>query len=407
MFDTILSGDYPKSKVLNSVLLAVFFGLALGPFLFDGAVAFSTITNICIFIVLVASYDILLGYTHIVSLAHTMFYGIGAYAVAIAMNHMGPSWGSMFVGVIGGVLVAAIIALLVGLLSLRVKALFFALVTLAVAVGFGILISKFYAITGGEQGLGFRPPRELGPGFKLFEERWYGFNILGWLWNLVTDPGNLGTNTREAVFSVRMSGGIVLYYVIFLTTVGLFLLMLRMMNSPFGRVLKAIRENEFRAEALGYRTVVFRTINVVIAGAIAALAGAMAALSDPWVTPDSYLSLGVMVNILLMCVIGGMGTLYGAIIGATIFILAETYLKDLMELAYEVTAGFFSALPEWLSWLSFIHELISPDRWYFWMGLLFVLSVYFFPAGVAGQFRAKELESEIAASEDEGSTEPA
>jgi branched-chain amino acid transport system permease protein len=401
MIDTIFSGDYPKSRVLNTLLLAIFVGLALGPFLFSGAVAFSTITNICIFIVLVASYDVLLGYTHIVSLAHTMFYGIGAYAVAITMNSMGATWGGMFLGVGAGVAVAAVIALLVGLLSLRVKALFFALVTLAVAVGFGILISKFYAVTGGEQGLGFRPPRELGPAFKLFDEKWYGFNILGWLRDLVTDPGNLASNTEKAVFDVRMSGRLVLYYVIFLTTVALFLLMLRMMNSPFGRVLKAIRENEFRAEALGYRTVVFRTINVVIAGAIAALAGAMAALSDPWVTPDSYLSLNVMVNILLMCVIGGMGTLYGAIVGATIFILAETYLKDLMGVAYDLTAGFFNALPGWLEWLGFIHELINPDRWYFWMGLLFVLSVYFFPAGVVGQFRAKELEEQIAASDDE------
>jgi len=399
MIDNILSGDYPQSKVLNTALLAVVVGLGLGPFIFDGAVAFSTITSICVFIVLVASYDILLGYTHIVSLAHMMFYGIGAYAAAIALHSMGGSWGGLVVGVVAGVLAAAAIAFLVGLLSLRVKALFFALVTLAVAVGFGILISKFYGLTGGEQGLGFRPPRALGPAFKLFDDKWWGFNILGWLRAVITDPGNIAAHTREAVFDVRMSGRIILYYVIFLTTVALFLLMLRMMNSPFGRVLKAIRENEFRAEALGYRTVIYRTINVVIAGAIAALAGAMSALSDPWVTPDSYISLAVMVNILLMCVIGGMGTLYGAIVGATIFIVAETYLKDLMEVAYKLTAGFFDALPHWLAWVGFAHELLNPDRWYFWMGLLFVLSVYFFPAGVVGQFRAKEAAASMA---DEG-----
>ena len=85
-----------------------------------------------------------------------------------------------------------------------------------------------------------------------------------------------------------------------------------------------------------------------------------------------------MVDILLMVVIGGMGTMYGAAIGATIFVLAQTYLQDLMRLASEATAG-IPVLP----------VLIHPDRWLLWLGVLFVLSVYYLPAGLVGEFRRR------------------
>jgi branched-chain amino acid transport system permease protein len=90
MLNRLLSGDYPRSKVLAAILLAVLLGLAFAPFLFPGVKALSVAAKVLVFVVLVASFDLLLGYTGIVSFAHTMFFGIGAYGIAVATTRMGP-----------------------------------------------------------------------------------------------------------------------------------------------------------------------------------------------------------------------------------------------------------------------------------------------------------------------------
>src|SRR5690606_39006558 len=151
----------------------------------------------------------------------------------------------------------------------------------------------------------------------------------------------------------------------------------RLVNSPFGRVLHAIRENEFRAEAIGYRTVYYRTAASVISALAATFAGVLYALWLRYTGPEVTLSFAIMVDILLMVVIGGMGTLYGAAIGATIFVLAQTYLQDLMRVASDATAG-IPVLP----------VLLHPDRWLLWLGVLFILSVYFLPSGLVGKLRS-------------------
>jgi branched-chain amino acid transport system permease protein len=92
--------------------------------------------------------------------------------------------------------------------------------------------------------------------------------------------------------------------------------------------------------------------------------------------PATTLSLEIMVDILLMIVIGGMGTMYGAVVGATVFIIAQNYLQSLMKLASEATAV-----------VPLLPHLLHPDRWLLWLGLLFILSVYFFPAGIVGRLR--------------------
>ena len=117
----------------------------------------------------------------------------------------------------------------------------------------------------------------------------------------------------------------------------MFLALLRVVNSPFGRVLQAIRENDFRAEALGYRTVIYRTIANCLGAVVATLAGALYALWLRYTGPDTTLSFGIMIDILLMVVIGGMGTMYGAVIGATILLLAESYLQNLMGVLSKAT----------------------------------------------------------------------
>jgi hypothetical protein len=118
----------------------------------------------------------------------------------------------------------------------------------------------------------------------------------------------------------------------------LLLALLRIVNSPFGRVLQAIRENEFRAEAIGYRVVVYRTTSSVLSALFATLAGAMLALWLRYNGPDTSLSFEIMMDVLLIVVIGGMGTIYGAAIGAVLFLVAQSYLQDLLRLGSEAAS---------------------------------------------------------------------
>jgi branched-chain amino acid transport system permease protein len=371
MLLTLFSGDFPRSRTLTAILLIILGALAFGPFLFPGVRAFSMMGMICVFIILVASYDLMLGYTHIVSFAHTMFFGIGAYGVAMATSAWGSGFGSVLLGIGGALVVTLVLALLLGLLSLRVKAIFFALVTLAVAFAFLSLVTQLYPITGGEDGMRVRVPRELGPAFRPLEESLVGFSL----------PDLLGVMTgsstwQDVLFDVRVNGRTLMYYTAFGVSVLVFLFLLRVVNSPFGRVLQAIRENEFRAQALGYNTVLYRTAVVILSALLACLAGVLFALINRYVNPENTLAFDLMVFILLMCVIGGMGTMYGAVVGATLFLLAQNYLQDFLKL-----------LAEQLPSGGLLADLVAPEHWLLWFGLLFVLSVYFFPSGVVGQLR--------------------
>jgi branched-chain amino acid transport system permease protein len=349
VIDRLLSGDRPRSRVLAALLVLLLVCLAFAPFLFPGTRSLAVAARICVFIVLAASYDMLLGYTGIVSFAHTMFFGIGAYGVAIALAKFQVGWDAVLLGTGAGLALAVALAAAIGLLGLRVRAIFFSMITLAVASFALLFATQFREITGGEDGLTFAVPRALTPAYRLLP---------------------------APVLGVRIDGRILTYYLVFASALVLFLLMLRIVNSPFGRVLQAIRENEFRAEALGYRTVVYRTIASAIAAGIAALAGALMALLMRYNGPEATLSFALMVDVLLMVVIGGMGTLYGAALGATLVVLAQYYLQAVM-----------GTLSEALAPVPLLAALFHPDRWLLWLGALFVLTVYFFPAGIVGKLR--------------------
>ena len=353
MLKRILSHDLPKSRALAVALVLVVAGLMLVPFIFPGSKSLNVAAKILIFIVLVASYDLLLGYTGIVSFAHTMFFGIGAYGVAIASTRMGEGWAALGVGIVLALALSLVLSLVIGLFSLRVKAIFYAMITLAVASAFQTLASQLSEFTGGEDGLTFRVPEWLSPSFEPFETEFFG---------------------------VLIDGRIISYYLLFVIAVVLVLLMLRIVNSPFGRVLQAIRENDFRAEAIGYRTVVYRTLSNVLSALFATLAGCLLAVWLRYNGPDTSLSFEIMLDILLIVVIGGMGTIYGAVIGSVLFVVAQNYLQDLMRLGASAVEG-----------VPVASELISPDRWLLWMGVLFVLCVYHFPSGIVGKLRQKAL----------------
>ena len=357
MLNHILSGDLPRSRSLSIALVLIFLGLALAPFVTSGARPLNTAATICVYIVLVASYDLLLGYTGIVSFAHTMFFGIGAYGVGLGLASAEPTWTAAFIGLVLALVLALALALVIGLFALRVRAIFYAMITLAVASSFAVLASQLSDFTGGEDGKTFSVPALLSPGFQLLENE---------------------------VFGRTVDGKVITYYIVFVGCLLLFLFLLRLVNSPFGRVLQAIRENEFRAEALGYRTVLYRIWANCLAALVAALAGALMALWLRYVGPKTMLGFEVMTDILLIVVIGGMGTMYGAVVGATLFIIAQNYLKSLMAQGSDALAG-----------VPLLAQALHPDRWMLWLGVLFVLSIYFFPVGIVGKLRMRKLQQSI------------
>jgi branched-chain amino acid transport system permease protein len=360
MLRRMLSHDLPQSRLLSLLLVLMIVGLASTPFIFPGVKALNVAAKIVVFIVLVASYDLLIGYTGIVSFAHTMFFGIGAYGVAIASTRFGAGWGSVAAGVLASLVVSFALSLLIGLFSLRVKAIFFAMITLAVASAFLSLASQLSDFTGGEDGLTFKVPEWLQPSFSL---------------------------RSEPLFGVALDGRLLTYYLLFMLATALVLMMLRIVNSPFGRVLQAIRENDFRAEAIGFRTVRYRIASNVISAVFACVAGCMLAVWLRYNGPDTSMSLEIMLDILLIVVIGGMGTIYGAIVGSVLFVLAQSYLQDVMKLGARLVEG-----------VPLLAALISPDRWLLWLGVLFVLSVYYFPSGVVGRLRAAASHAALNAS---------
>jgi branched-chain amino acid transport system permease protein len=333
MIRFLLSGDLPRSRALAAALALALAALALAPFVFPGTRSLDVAAKIAVFVVLAASYDLLLGYTGVVSFAHTMFFGIGGYGIGLAAANWGTGWASLAAGSALALALSAAIAFAVGLLSLRVRAIFFAMITLAVASFFQILASQLSWLTGGEDGINFSLPRLLQP---------------------------------------RLAS----YYLVLAGALALFLALLRIVNSPFGRVLLSIRENEFRAEALGTRTVVYRTVANCIGALGATAAGLLYAVWLRYTGPGATLSFDIMVDILLMVVIGGMGTMYGSVLGATIFVLAQSYLRDLMKLA----SGALKGVP-------LLPDLVHPDRWLLWLGVLFILCVYYFPTGIVGRLR--------------------
>ena len=354
----ILSGEPPRGRALQILLVLIVLALVLAPFLFPGAKALNVAAKTCVMVLLVASYDLLLGYTGIVSFAHVMFFGVGAYGIGLALYGLGASWGAIVLGLVAAAGLSLTLALAIGLFSLRVQSIFFAMVTLAVAYAFNVLASQLSWLTGGEDGRSFKVPEALQPGFRLFQDK---------------------------VLGVAITGKILTYYLVFAVVTLAFLVLLRVVNSPFGRVLQAIRENPLRAEALGYRTVFHRTLATCVSAAGATLAGALFALWLRYVGPDTALSFSIQVDVLVMVVVGGMGSLYGAIIGAALFVFAESYLRDVMAALSQAAAN--ASVP-------LLPALFHPDRWLLWLGLAFVLAVYLAPSGIVGALKADEVKAE-------------
>jgi len=317
------------------------------PFVFPSFKMLDLALKIAIFAALVASFDILLGYTGILSFGHGMFFGMGAYCVAFLMGKYGsPSYMNLILGLVIAVGAASALALLISFLSLRVKAIFFAMITLAIAELAIVLATKLTSFTGGEDGIS------------------------------ISMSGIFAASFSMGKFAgLEITGRVITYYFILLSCLGLFLVMLRFIHSPLGRVLQAIRDNEQRAEALGYRTFIYQAISITFGCVMAALVGGLYAMWVGYVNPESCLGvLTIMLDVLLMVIIGGMGTLYGGIVGAAFLKITQTFLPDLQSLAKSL----FPHAP-------LLHNVL--ERWLLLFGILFILVVVFFPKGVIGSVR--------------------
>jgi len=328
---------------LKAGLLVLFL---FAPFLFPSFKSIDLVMRIVIFATLVASFDILLGYTGIISFGHGMFFGIGAYSMGFLLSKYGsPTYLNMFLAFFIAVFVSILLALVISFLSLRVKAIFFAMITLALAEFSLILAMKLSRLSGGEDGISISLP------------------------GLFKVSSNFGH-----VLHLDITGRIAAYYFILLCCLILFLMMLRFTQSPFGRVLQSIRDNVQRAEALGYSTFIFQTVSITFGCIVAAIVGGLYAVWVGYINPESCLSTSIVLDILIMVIIGGMGTLYGGIIGAAFLQIAQTFLPDLQKLSQHL-------FPQ----ASLLHT--AMERWLLIFGILFILVVFFFPRGVLGSIQ--------------------
>lgn len=346
----------PKKGAVSFVYIQVALVLvfALVPFIVPSFRFMDVMAKVMIFTIVVASFDLLLGYTGILSFAHGMFFGIGAYSMALILYHSSdPVWYHILFAIGLSLGVSMIMALVISFFSLRVKAIFFAMLTLALAEFAHILAVQWTELTGGEDGISFVLP-------GIFHFDWSG----------------------GIIFGTQINGRLMVYYLILIAVVLLFAGMLRFVKSPVGRVLKSIRENEQRTTALGYKTFGYQIYSIVFSASIASLAGVLFAMWLCYVNPDSVFHTAIMVNILLMVLIGGMGTLYGSIIGAAFLTITENWLPGLLK-------SLASFAPE----NTMVQNL--ADRWQLYFGILFVLVVIFFPKGVIGTLRSVQDRAKV------------
>ena len=272
--------------------------------------------NILIFGLYAVGFNLLFGYTGMLSFGHAAFLGVGSYLAGISVVHAGwPWWAAIVVGVGSSCLAG----LVIGFMAIRTRGIYFSMVTLALAQIVYYVFYKADGWTGGENGL---------RGIKV---------------EVITLPG----------LSIDFLNPLNKYYVILAFVAFALWFVSRVLNSPFGAVIEAIRENEKRAVACGYDVARAKLLVFVLSAGICGLAGALRALHLSVVPIDSlhYLQSGQAV---MMCLLGGMGTFFGPFVGAAVFLYLEDVVTNLTR---------------------------------YWMGvvgIVFIVFVLFFPKGLWG-----------------------
>jgi len=292
----------------------VVIGLALFP-LVSGNYPVKLLQEILIWGIFAMSLDLLMGYAGMVSFGHSAFFGIGGYVAALALARSP----GLVSALVLPALAAGLIALVIGFFSIRVSGVYFIMLTLAFS-------QMFYAYT--------------------FQVSWLG-----------AEDGLVGI-PRPTVPGLDVGGlrGFHAYLLtlVMLTALGLW----RVVRSPFGHVLRGIHENEARMEALGYAVDRYKLVAFVIAGVVAGVAGSLYVQFNGSITPDAFFW-KTSGEALLMVIIGGTGTLGGALLGAGAFILLQSLVSTYTE------------------------------RWMLILGATFILFVLFAPGGIVGALRGR------------------
>lgn len=299
-------------------------GIILGLATLAVAVAFPHIapyqglaTEVLIFALFAVAYDLVLGYAGMLSFGHAAFFGLGAYGTGIALVRIYPS---VPIALLVGVVVSSVAAFLIGYASIRRRGIYFTMVTLAFAQLFYFIAFKWTSLTGGDDGLQGVP--------------------------------------RPSIGFIDLRPEINLYYFVLVLVVLSIALIVRVVNSPFGKTLEALRENRNRAMSIGYDVDRFRLIAFVISGFFSGLAGGAYALLLNFV-PLNSLHWTTSGEVVVMTITGGMGTLFGPILGAVGIII----LRDVMS--------------------------TYTESWSLIMGVLFMLTVLGFRGGIAGILRGR------------------
>ncbi len=278
--------------------------------------------------ILVMSYNLMFGFTGVISFGHALFFGLGGYIIGMILQLTGVDGNTGFwVGIGGVLLVCGVLGLVVGLVTLRLRGVYFAIFTLALAEMGAIYFTRL-PLTGGEDG------------FSLS-------NLPTWI-----DPSQNRLN---------------LYYAGLFLFVLTFFVIQRLVKSPLGSVLMAIRENEERAQALGYNTVLYKLVAIIVASMLAGLAGILHSVLAKKIGPE-VLGVNYTVDALLMTIIGGVGTFVGPVLGATGLELLDTVFRDA-----HVTVGTVT--------------IDIGERWALILGIIFVVVVMLFPYGIVGTWR--------------------
>lgn len=290
-------------RLLNlGILLAFLIAFPLGDGLLYSSFYLALLTRIFIFAIIVIGYDLLAGYTGMVSYGHALFFGTGAYVIGMLLKHWTPwFWPPMAITI----LASALVAYVVGLLALRTREIYFVFLTFAFAQFF-FVTAQSWDFVGGANGLSGVPKPWLLPGLNL-------------------------------------SSPVAFYYFTLACLGAAYLFARLIIRSPFGRVMVGVRENEERTKFLGFDTHLIIRRVFVISGIYGGVAGGLMAAFNSFVSPTFYHP-AVSGEIIIMSLLGGMGTLIGPIFGAALVIILGDILSSwLAESWMMVLGGIFAA----------------------------------------------------------------
>ena len=323
----------PRDGVRFALLTAL--GLAVFPFLFHAVDGYAGLaTQILIVSIASIGFNLLLGYTGLLSYGHAMFYGGGGYVAAILLIRLMPDHPNLWLAVIGATATTTILALLVGALAVRLYGIYFALLTLAFAQMVYFVVEQAKDFTSGDDGLQSFPVALLPIG-----------------------PWNIDLNTALPAFALGPFGSlgdIKLWYVFAAVVLWLTLVFIRALTrSQFGEVLTAIRENEERSALVGFNTAAYRLAGFAISGALTGLSGALRALYDGTVAVES-LGIERSGSFVIYTIVGGVQTIFGPVAGTAIIMYLESVLSA------------------------------RVSYWRLLEGVIFVAVIVFMPAGIIG-----------------------